>query len=87
MDNADQHGKYGDTPLGKSDEELRQAGADAQTNDERRAAAAVGSEAEVPMPVPLATTQGGVSGVAVPAIVNTEVDPETHERGLRTEDE
>ena len=35
MNPEDQHGKYGDTPLGKSDEELRDEGAEALTEAER----------------------------------------------------
>ena len=78
-----EHGRYGDTPLGKSDEELREEGADALTEDERHRRAGVGSEADVPLAIPLASP--GVPGIAVPALINTEMDPETGERHLRSE--
>ncbi len=78
-------GKYGDTPLGKSDEELRGEGADALTNVERQAHTPMGSEADIPLSVPLASP--GVPGVAFPAVVDTEVNPETGERHLRNLDE
>lgn len=58
-----QHGKYGDTPLGKSDEELREEGADALTNDERRRHARMGADEEVPILIPIAgTTSPAVVG-------------------------
>lgn len=51
-----QHGKYGDAPLGKSDEELREEGADALTNSERRRHAEMGSDEDVPVLIPIAGT-------------------------------
>ena len=45
----------------------------------------MGSEADIPLDVPLASP--GVPGVAFPAVVDTEVDPETGERRLRDLDD
>lgn len=80
-----QHGRYGDTPLGKSDEELRAEGAEALTEDERLHHTVPGSEAEVLSAVPLASA--GVQGIPFPAVINTEIDPETGERKLQSENE
>ncbi len=73
-----EHGKYGDTPLGKSDEELRSEGADAQTNTERLHDARAGSEAEQPvvMPVIMNTTPGMVT----PGLVVTDTDLDEEKR-------
>ncbi len=60
-----QHGKYGDAPLGKSDEELREEGADALTNDERRRHASVGADEVVPVMIP-------VAGTTSPAVVGAD---------------
>ncbi len=69
-----QSGKYGDTPLGKSDEELREEGADALTNSERRRHAAVGSDETVPVLIPIA-------GTSAPAVVAADsVLPDAEER-------
>ena len=75
MDNSDQHGKYGDTPLGKSDEELRQEGADAQTNSERRHHQTPGEEEEVGVIVPVAGV-GGSSAAVAPGLLSGEPDRE-----------
>lgn len=80
-----QQGRYRDTPLGKSDEELRGEGAEALTEDERLHHTGVGSEAQLPLAVPLASP--GVPGIAVPSVVNTEMNPETGERHLRDKNE
>ncbi len=76
-----QHGKYGDAPLGKSDEELREEGADALTNDERRRDGQVGSGAEIPvvMPVIMNTQLGSVA----PGLVVTEADLDETKRDDR----
>ena len=67
-----EHGRYGDTPLGKSDEELREEGADAQTNSERQHGAAAGSEAQSPVAVPIMTN--AVPGQVTPGLVVTGTD-------------
>ncbi|WP_161882923.1 hypothetical protein [Deinococcus alpinitundrae] len=66
------HNRYGDTPLGKSDEELREEGADAQINSERQHGAAAGSEAEPPVVVPIMTN--AMSGQVTPGLVVTDAD-------------
>ncbi|AZI43405.1 hypothetical protein EHF33_12155 [Deinococcus psychrotolerans] len=69
-----QHGKYGDAPLGKSDEELREEGADALTNSERRRNAEMGSDESVPVLIPIA-------GTSSPAVVAADaVLPDAEER-------
>ena len=65
-------GRYGDAPLGKSDEELREEGADAQTNSERQHGAAVGSEAQPPVVMPIMTNT--LSGQVMPGLVVTDAD-------------
>ncbi|GAA4022533.1 hypothetical protein GCM10022631_41350 [Deinococcus rubellus] len=67
-----EHGRYGDTPLGKSDEELREEGADAQTNSERQHGAAAGSEAEPPIVVPIMTN--AMEGQVNPGLVVSDAD-------------
>ncbi|WP_420595894.1 hypothetical protein [Deinococcus sp.] len=79
-DSATQHGKYGDAPLGKSDEELREEGADTLTNDERMKHESAGEGAVVPMPVPLPSFGGSTPGVAIPVILDPEGDAEKAER-------
>ena len=79
-----EHGRYGDTPLVKSDEELREEGG--RRPDRRRAPSPHWhgqSEADVPLATVLASP--GVPGSAVPALINTGMDPETSERHLRGE--
>lgn len=65
-----EHNRYGDTPLGKSDEELRDEGADAQTNSERQHGAPAGSEAEVPVMMPIMTNT--MQGQVTPGLVMSE---------------
>ncbi|AWN22626.1 hypothetical protein DKM44_04755 [Deinococcus irradiatisoli] len=73
-----QHGKYGDTPLGKSDEELREEGADALTNDERLARDHGGREAEAPVVMPIImNTQ---PGTVAPGLVVTSADLDEKKR-------
>lgn len=57
-----QHGKYGDTPLGKSDEQLREEGADELTNSERRHHSEMGSDEDIPVMIP-------IIGASSPAVV------------------
>ena len=64
---AAQHGNYGDTPLGKSDEELREEGAEALPASERHQPSA-GQIAGGVVPVPLASVGGGVPGTALPVV-------------------
>ena len=75
MDNSDKHGKYGDTPLGKSDEELREEGADELTNSERRHHQAPGEEMDMAVIVPVAGVGGSTAAVA-PGLLATEADRE-----------
>ena len=65
-------GRYGDAPLGKSDEELREEGADAQTNSERQHGAAAGSEAGSPVVVPVITN--AMLGQVAPGLVVSVAD-------------
>ena len=67
-----EHNRYGDTPLGKSDEELREEGADAQTNSEHQRGAPAGSEAEPPVVVPIMTNT--MSGQVAPGLVTSEAE-------------
>ena len=80
MTNSDKdparHGKYGDTPLGKSDEELRGEGADALTNSERRSHAEMGQSEEIEVAVPA----GGVAGAAAPAVAPELADADDRTR-------
>ncbi|AWN22625.1 hypothetical protein DKM44_04750 [Deinococcus irradiatisoli] len=74
-----QHGRYGDAPLGKSDEELREEGADALTNDERLRHAEMGDDEGVPVFIPVgATTSPAVVGADT--VVSSEEQEEASEQ-------
>lgn len=72
--------RYGDTPLGKSDEQLREEGADALTNTERRSGHAEGGDVAIAVSIPVGGvgTPGGavagVGGVIAPALVVGDAD-------------
>lgn len=80
--------KYGDTPLGKSDEQLREEGADALTNTERHSGHEEGGDVTIPVVIPVGgvgTPGGGVAGVGgviAPALVVGDADKDE----LRRED-
>ncbi len=75
-----EHGKYGDAPLGKSDEELRSEGADALTNTERRSHRPMGGDEEIPVMIPIAGTSSPAV-VAADTLVSAEEQEEAaHQR-------
>jgi hypothetical protein len=75
--------RYGDTPLGKSDEELREEGADALTNTERQSGHAEGSDVQIPVAIPVggvASTGGMATGLIAPGLVVGDADSDERKR-------
>jgi hypothetical protein len=75
--------RYGDAPLGKSDEELREEGADALTNSERQSGHTEGSDVEIPVAVPVggvASTGGMATGLIAPGLVVSDTDTDERRR-------